>query len=183
MLECFNGLRKLLGLHVCGAKKIPGVGIVRVDFDDALKCIDRRLRFARILGQHPEAVPGVGILRILFQRIFQCSLSFINLLQVQVRDTHVQPRDRQFGIGLRGLLKLFQSLLEKLLVHVRDAEIIQARGLDRIRFRLGGKQAEGGEQGGNESSRDSRSHQRNLTTKDTKDHKGNRFRERSVFPS
>ena len=131
MLESVNRLRKLLGLRVGRAQKIPGVGIVGVDFDDALECIDRRRRIARVLGQHPEAVPGIRILRILLQRVFQRRLGFVDLLQIQIGNALVQPRDRQFGIGRGGLLKFFQPLLEQLLVHVGDAEIVQARGFDR----------------------------------------------------
>ena len=168
VLKRFNGLRKLLGLHIRCAKKIPSVSVVRIDLDDALERIDRRLRIAGVLGQHPEAVPGIRILRILFQRIFQCNLGFVDLLQVQVSDTHIQPRDRKFGIGLRGLLELFQSLLEQLLVHVGDAEVIQARRLDGIRFRLGGQQAKGSKQRCDKGSRNSEIHLANdLTTERT----------------
>ena len=56
--------------------------------------------------------------------------------QVQQRDALVQPRNREVRIERRGILKFLQSLFEELLVHVGDAEIVEARGFrDWVRGR------------------------------------------------
>ena len=52
----------------------------------------------------------------------------------------------QLGIDPCRLLKILESLLEELLVHVSHAEVVQARGLDGTRrFALRSGQAEGRE--------------------------------------
>ena len=48
----------------------------------------------------------------------------------------IQPRDGQLRIEFGRLLETLQCLFEKLLVHVGGAEIVQARSLGGIRFRL-----------------------------------------------
>ena len=132
VFERINRRWKLLGLHVHRAQKIPGVSVVRVDLYHSLERVNRRLRVAHVLGQHPEAVPCVGTLRILFERIFQPGLGIIDLLQIQIRNALVQPCNRELRIGLRGLLEVLQSLLKELLVHIGDAQVVQARGFNRI---------------------------------------------------
>ncbi len=180
MVEGFNGLRKLPGLHVRRAQKIPGVGIVRINFGDPLEIVNRRRRVAGILGQQSQAVPGVRILRILLKGLLKSGPAFLYFLQVAVGHAFIQSRNRKFRVSLRRLLKTLQRLLEQLLIHVRRTQIVQTRGLHRIRslelrLRRRGKKAEGSQDHGSESNRDSGSHHKNLTTKDTKDHEGNRF--------
>ena len=101
-----------------------------------MKSINRGLSISGILREQAEVVPGVWILGILLERVFQRGLGLVDLLQVQKGDAFIQARDRQLGIEFRGLLEGLESLLEKLLVHVGGAEIVQARRLRRIRFRL-----------------------------------------------
>ena len=109
MLEGVDGLRKLFGLHVRRAQKIPGVGVVRIDLDNMLEGIDRGLSVAGILRQQAEVVPGVRILRILLQRIFQSRLGFVDFLQIQKGDAFIQPRDGQFGISSAACWKHFSA--------------------------------------------------------------------------
>ena len=150
VLESFNRLRKLPGLHVRCPKKIPCVSIVRIDFNYMLKRINRRLRIASIFCQQPKVVPCVRNLCILLDRIFECSFGLIDFLQIQKRDAFVQARHRQLRIKLRRLAKGFESLLEQLLVHVGRAQIVHPRGFDGIRLqwslRRGGKKTKCGEQ-------------------------------------
>ena len=110
--------------------------------------IDRGLSVAGVLREQAEVVPGVRILGILLERCFERGFGFVDLLQVQVGDAFIQACDRQFRIKLRRLLEALQSLLEKLLVHIGGAQIVQARGLGGIRFRLRGRgeEAKGGKQ-------------------------------------
>ena len=145
VFESFNGLWKLLGLHVRGAQKIPGVGVVRINLNYMLERINRRRRVARVLGEHSQAIPRVRIFRILFERIFEGSLRLIHFLQVEICNALIQSRDCEFGIDLRGLLEGLQSLLEQLLVHVGGAEIVQARCLNWILLRGRRKHAKGGQ--------------------------------------
>ena len=72
----------------------------------------------------------------MFEGVFQGSFGLVDLLQVQEGDALIQACDRQPGIELGGLLKGLESLLEELLVHVGSPEIVQARGLRWICFRL-----------------------------------------------
>ena len=88
------------------------------------------LRVARIFREQSKAVPGIRILGILLQRVFQRDFGIVDLLQIQIRDALVQSRDGKLGIRFGRLLKLLQSFFEKLLVHVRDANVVQTRGFD-----------------------------------------------------
>ena len=81
--------------------------------------------------------------------LLEGGFGFVNSLQVQVGDALVQFRDREIGIECSGLLKRLEAFLEKLLVHVRGAEVVHAGGLDwigsfRLRLGSGGKEGEGG---------------------------------------
>ena len=172
VLECFDRLRKLLGLHVGRTQKIPGIGVIGIDFDDALECFDRSLRVARILGQQSEAVPGVRAFRILLEGIFQRGFCLVNLLQIQIGDALVQACNRELGIGFGCLLELLQSLFEKLLIHVGDADVVEARGFNWIRLRREGKQTKGRDERGDETCRTFRIHSvKDLTTEERGEHR------------
>src|SRR5208282_955085 len=56
VLQRIDSLRKLLGLHVGGAEKIPRVGVVRINLSDTLERIDRGWRVAAIFREQAEAV-------------------------------------------------------------------------------------------------------------------------------
>ena len=123
-------LRKLLGLHVGRAEEIPGIGVIWIDLDDVLERFDRSLRVARIFSEQSKAVPGVRALGILLQGVFQCDFGIVDLLLIQIRDALVQACDGKLGIRFGRLLKLLQSFFEELLVHVRDANVVETRGFD-----------------------------------------------------
>ena len=96
---------------------------------------------AGIFREQAEAVPRVGTLGILLECVFERLLRFVDLLQVQVGDAFVEPRDRKLRIGIERLLELFQSFFEELLIHVGDAKIVVAAqlrsglGFDGLRVR------------------------------------------------
>ena len=145
-LEGIDGLRKLLGLHVGCAQEIPGIGVVRINFADVLKSVNRCLHVARVLSQHAQSVPGIRIVRVLLEGVFERGFGLVNFLQVQISDALVQPRNRKLRIESRGLLKSFKAFLEKLLIHVRASQIVEACGLGRIRLGGGKEQAKSGQE-------------------------------------
>ena len=102
----------------------------------SLATLNRGLRIARILRVQAEVIPRLWIPGIKPQRLFERSFSFIDLLEIQKSDALIQSCNRKLGIEFSGLLEGFQRLLEKLLVHVRRAQVIQPRGLSGIRLRL-----------------------------------------------
>ncbi len=155
VLESLDRLRKLFSLHIRRAQEIPRVGVVGIELGYVMKGVNRGLSVSSILREKPKVVPRVWILRILLERVFQRGLGFVDLLQIQKCDAFIQTRNRQLGIELRGLLEGLESFFEKLLVHVSGAQIVQARGLRRIRFRLslrrGREQAKRGQEYASES--------------------------------
>ena len=60
VLEGVNRLRKLLGLHVGCAEKIPGVGIVGIDLSDMFESVDRGLRVASVFASSPRLYQALG---------------------------------------------------------------------------------------------------------------------------
>ena len=102
-------------------------------------------RIVGILVQQAQAEPGVGIVGIVLAGGFEKRLCGIDAGQVQQRDALIQSRDLQFGIEGGSLLKGLETFLEKLLVHVGRAQIVQACrfggaiGLRRRAARSGGE--------------------------------------------
>jgi hypothetical protein len=105
VLESIDGLRKVFGLYVYCAEKIPCVSVVWIDLDYVTERDNRRLSVARILGKQSEVIPRVGIFGILLECIFQQRLCFVDLLQIQKRDTFVQLCDRELGVEIGRLLE------------------------------------------------------------------------------
>jgi len=54
VLEGVDGLGKLFRLHVGGAQEIPGVGVVRIQFDDVVERVNRRLSVAVFFASRPS---------------------------------------------------------------------------------------------------------------------------------
>ncbi len=72
------------------------------------------------------------IVGIVFHAVFEDRLGCIDFAQIQQRDTLIQARHLQIEIERLGLLKFPQRFFEQLLVHVSEAEIVQAGGFGRI---------------------------------------------------
>ena len=105
VLEGVNRLWILLGLRVCRAQEIPGVGVVGIDFSDVLERINGRVGFVRVLRKQAEVVPGMRVFGILLGDFLQDCLGIIDFLQVEQRDGTIQFRNRQLRILLRRPLR------------------------------------------------------------------------------
>ena len=155
VLKGLDSRRKLFGLHIGGTQEIPCVGVVRIKLDHVVKGINRGLSVSGVLREQTEVVPRVWIFGVLLDFVFERGPGFVDLLQVQECDAFIQACNRELRIELGRLLEGLESFFEKLLVHVGGAEIVQARGLRWIRFRLGlrwgSKQAKCGQDYASES--------------------------------
>ena len=126
MFERVDRLRILLELRVGRTEKVPGIGVVRIDLRNASEGFDRLLRDGRILVVETEVIPGMSVFRIIVRGFLEKCFCFIDALQVQQSDAAIQRCDFQIRIFRRRLFKRLQPFLEQLLVHVGDADIVQA---------------------------------------------------------
>jgi len=173
VFECIDRLRKLFGLHIGGAEEIPRISVVGIDLEDMLELVNRRLRIASILREQSEAVPRIRALGILLERVFQRGLRVVDFLKIQIRYALVQTRDGKLGIDFGRLLELLQSLIEQLLVHVGDADVVEARSFDWVRLRREGKQTKSRDKRGDKTCRNFQIHSvKDLTTDDMRAHSG-----------
>ena len=121
-----NGLVIFLDLRIQVADKIICVRFVRFDFRHALERGNSLLHFARVFVRQPEVVPRIRIVRQLLRRCSQRRARGIELLLPEQRDTQVQPRYREFRIRFQRLLEVFLSIRRPLLIHVRNAQRVEA---------------------------------------------------------
>ncbi len=97
-----------------------------------LNAVNGRIGFIRVLRKQAEVVPGMRVLGILLGHFLQDRLGIIDFLQVEQRDGAIQLRNQQLRILCGGRLELLERLLEQLLVHVGDADVVQPRGFGNL---------------------------------------------------
>ena len=78
----------------------------------------------------------------MLQSVVEGGLGLIDLLQIRICYALIQARNRKLRIRLKRLLKLVQSLLKELLIHVGAAQVVQASGFDGIRLTCRNQEAE-----------------------------------------
>ena len=101
------------------------------------------MRLAAVFLEHAECVPHVRIFRILLGGFFENLFCGIDAGKTQQRNSLIYFRNVQIGVCGSRVFKIFERLLEQLLVHVGTAKIVQARGIVRVILFLGS----GGNQG------------------------------------
>jgi hypothetical protein len=79
-----------------------------------------------------EVIPGMRIFGVVLRLFWNSAFSFVHALQVQRGNAAVECRDFQIRVFGSGFFECFQSLLEQLLVHVGDADVVEAGGFGRF---------------------------------------------------
>ena len=149
-MNAATALSVLLDLRRHQPDEVVAVRVCGLERRGLLERRQRRLRVARALLQQAQVVPGPRVLRLARRRLDEQFPRRVVALQADERDGLVHARHRQRGICRHGLLEPLQALLELLLVHARDAQVVQAnrfagcRGLRRTRGRLGRAEDEDG---------------------------------------
>jgi hypothetical protein len=116
----------LLELRVGRSEEVPGVGVVRIDFGDAAEGFDGSAGIAGVFVIETEVVPGMGVFGILFDGFFQQRLGFFEALQIEQRHSAIDGGHFQRGIIGGRFFERLQCFFEELLVHVGDADGIEA---------------------------------------------------------
>ena len=79
-----------------------------------------------------EVVPGMGILGIILDGFFQQLFRVVKALQVEQGDPAIDGRDFERGVGRSRVFERLQGFCKKLLVHVGNAQVIEAGRFLRI---------------------------------------------------
>ncbi len=107
------------------------VRIRRIDLHRLLEVPQRLLLPTPIEVRQTQAVPRPRIRRVRSRRRLQRLLSLRQTSQVQQGNPLVQQRNRRRHIRLVRLVELRQRLIGELLIHKRNADIVQPRRLKR----------------------------------------------------
>ncbi len=75
-----------------------------------------------------KRVPGADATGVECNGFFESFFSLRKLAKVDVGKALIDDRDGGGGVSAAGILKLAEGFIEKLLVHIRDAEIVLERG-------------------------------------------------------
>ena len=132
--ELGNGFGVLLQLRVHRSQEVVGVGIVGIDLQDALKCVDGFGRLALTAPQETQVVPDARIGGFFGCRRVEGRFCFGQLLEIQQGDSLVQFGGCQVWVGFQRLVEFLHCFVHALLVHVGDAEIVQLGCLGVIRW-------------------------------------------------
>src|SRR5580704_3816735 len=130
-LERSYGLIVMLKLRVQVADEIPGVGFVG-DLRDVSEGGDTSFRVAQIFVDQAEVVPGVGVLRKFFGGGGESGASELELLLRQKGNAEIEAGDLEIWIGGERLFKELLGVGRALLIHVGDAESIEAVGFGGV---------------------------------------------------
>ena len=126
----------MLKLRIQVADEIPGVGFV-----GNLRRVSERgdtfFRIAEIFVDEAEVVPRVGIMRKFFGCGGKSRASRLEFLLRQERNAEVETGDFKIWIGCEGLFEQFLSVGGALLIHVGDAQRVEAIGFSGVVMRRG----------------------------------------------
>ena len=98
---------------------------------------DAFFRVTEIFVDEAEVVPGVGILRKLFGSCGEGGARRLEFLLSEERDAEVGAGDFELGIGGEGLFEELLRVGGALLIHVGDAESVEAIGFGGVDVRSG----------------------------------------------
>jgi len=112
-----------LGLEVAHEVEAVGFGS---ELGDVGKGGDSLFDFAGIFVDEAEVVPGVGIVGEFFRGLFEGGAGWVEFLLAEERDAEIDASDGEFWIGGEGFLEIFLGVGKFLLVHVGDAEGVEA---------------------------------------------------------
>lgn len=135
-MECGDGLIVALKLGIQIADEIPGIGFVG-DLRDVSESVDAFFRVTEILINEAEVVPRVGILGKFFRSGGERGASRFELLLSEQRDAEVEKRNFECWVDSKRLLEQFLCVSGALLVHVGDAERVEAVSFRRVVMRRG----------------------------------------------
>jgi len=126
-----NGLVVTLKLGIKIADEIPGIGLVG-ELRDVRESVDAFFRVPKILVGKAEVVPRKWILRQFFGGRSESCASWFEFLLRQKRDAEIQTGDFEFGIGGERFFEIFLSIGGSLLIHVGNAEGVEAVGFGSV---------------------------------------------------
>ena len=135
-LEGGDGFVVVLRLGLQVADEIVAVGFGR-ELRDVGEGGDSLFDFAGIFVDEAEVVPGVGIVGEFFRGLFESGAGGVEFLLAEERDAEIYAGDGEFWIGGEGLLEIFLGVGKFLLVHVGDAEGVEAEGVGGVGGRGG----------------------------------------------
>lgn len=130
-LEGGDGLVVALKLGIQVADEIPRVSFVG-DLRNVSEGSDAFFRITEIFVSEAEVVPSVGILGQFFGGGGKSGARGLELLLREERDAEVEACDFEFGIGGKRLFEEFLCVGGALLIHVSDAEGVEAIGFGRV---------------------------------------------------
>ena len=119
---------KLLKLRMGCAQKVPGVGVIGINFGDFAESVDRSLRITVVLVQQSQVVPDVRIFGIGLGCFFKDFFGFFHFAGIYKGNAFVDASHRQLRVQFNCLAKRLQTLFEKLLIHVGRTQVVEACG-------------------------------------------------------
>ena len=123
-----DGFVVVLGLGLEVADEVEAVGFGS-DLRDVGEGGDSLFDFAGVFIDEAEVVPGVRVIGELFGGLFEGGAGGVEFLLAEERDAEIDAGDGKFRVGGEGFLEIFLGVGEFLLVHVGDAEGVEAEGI------------------------------------------------------